>query len=76
MFGGRTYLVIIGYAMISMGLIYAVLGGLGGYIGGKKRPIETIKMEKAYQICSRCGKEVRPDFTICPSCGEIFEERK
>ncbi len=74
MFGIRTHMIVIEYAMISMGIIYAVLGGIGGYIGRKKRPLETIEIEKDYRICPRCSKEVRPDFTICPSCGEILEE--
>ncbi len=74
MFGISTYMIVIEYAVISTGIIYAVLGGIGGYIGGKKRPLETFKMEKGYRICPRCSKEVRLDFTICPSCKEILEE--
>ena len=74
---GLLFMLVIGLIVIGLPVLIAAIiagGGLTKLFKPRNRQTETDHSppfhEAAYERkCSACGRSVRPDWNICPSCG-------
>jgi len=74
---GLLFMLLIGLVVIGVPVLIVALiagGGLAALFKSRPRPVEpdrspSIQKPSADRKCPTCGRVVKPDWNVCPSCG-------
>ena len=80
MAGGLLIMLVIGLILIGVPVLIAAMmagGGLTTLLKPRTQPAEPENFPSFYEPagerkCPACGRTVRPDWNVCPSCGEAL----